>query len=435
MLSSRSSTYMPFIKTLLSPQSIESSQVRYQMVSITRNILVIISTGISISAMAQESPMTYQVTNDALTSERSLTTSLVSMPSIASKKPATQIDWTMMVTAHSPAQPIAAFIKDWDAPLDSDKHAYAQARASLNVHQADSPISYGLAWRYDYMMTFNQETADLYWQYQNKQIPNQNQTYALELEAQHNERIGANVGFTQQIAANWQLTTYANIWKGLHVLEGNAMGNVTSQAFPDGEIVGNIDRLNKTETYVDYYYDEPALGEEDLNWYPEKPAGYGYSLDVSLTGKLSDSTQLSIRGYDLLGRMHWKDTPSTKYVLDYDVNRRPIDMTGGQLDTDDVTQTLPWRVEGSLMHQLDNQWQLGMHGQVNDIQDLYQLSAGYQTRNDTYPVTITGLIEPQTQALGLAVDSQYGGIKLLTDSLDSEKAQRSEISLYGRYSW
>jgi len=121
--------------------------------------------------------------------------------------------------------------------------------------------------------------------------------------------------------------------------------------------------------------------------------------------------------------------------LDYDVNGRPLYTIEGQLSTDDVTQTLPWRVEGSLQHQLDSQWQLGLHGQVNDIQDLYQLSAGYQTSNDAFPITVTGLIEPQTQALGLAVDSRYAGIKLLTDSLDSEKAKRSEISLYGRYAW
>ncbi|OLF35920.1 hypothetical protein [Psychrobacter sp. Cmf 22.2] len=405
------------------------------MVTITRNILVIISTGISISAIAQEPSVTYQLTGDDFILEKNLTPSLVSTPLIASKKPDTQIDWTVMASAHSPAQPIAAFIKDWDAPLESGTHAYAQGRASLNVRPADSPISYGLAWRYDYMMTFNQETADLYWQYQNKQLPNQNQTYAIELDAQHNERIGANVGFAQQLTSNWQLTTYANIWKGLHLLDGEARGSITSQAYLDGETVRNIDRLNRTKTYVDYYYDEPALGEENLNWYPKKPTGYGYSLDINLTGALTDRTQLSIRGYDLLGRMHWKDTPSTQYVLDYDASRRPVDMTEGQLDTDDITQTLPWRVEGSLIHQLNPQWQLGVHGQVNDIQDLYQLSAGYQTNEDFYPLTITGLIEPQTQALGLAVDSQHGGIKLLTDSLDSEKAQRSEVSLYGRYSW
>ena len=133
--------------------------------------------------------------------------------------------------------------------------------------------------------------------------------------------------------------------------------------------------------------------------------------------------------------MHWQDTPSTTYLLDYDINRATTDKTRGQLNVDDVTQNLPWRVEADVLHQLNNQWQLGAHTQANDIQTLYQLSAGYQLANVNFPVRLTGLLEPQTKALGLAVDGKYGGIKLLTDSLDSEKAKRSEINLYGRYIW
>ncbi len=347
----------------------------------------------------------------------------------------TQIDWSAVVTAHSPSQPISAFLDHWDAPLESGDHAYAQARTSFEVRPAGSAISYGLGWRYDYLMTFSEQTAEVYWQYENKLPPSKGQNFPLFLEAKHNERVGANVGLTQQIMPNWQLTTRANVWQGLHALEGKIVGDVSTRALPDSEVTNIRDSLDKTNAYIDYYYDEPALGEENLGWNPAKPSGYGYSLDLHLIGDLSENTKLSLHGYDILGRMHWKDMPSTRYNLDYDVNGRPLYTIEGQLSTDDITQTLPWRVEGSLQHQLDNQWQLGLHGQVNDIQDLYQLSAGYQINHDTYPFVVTGLVEPQTHALGLAMDSQYGGIKLLTDSLDSEKAKRSEISLYGRYAW
>ncbi len=405
------------------------------MTSIGRRLLLTIAIMVSTSATAQQTSMVAQMTDDSMTLFPADTSLLSNAMPLATKKSAPQIDLTIMATAHSPAQPIDTFIKDWDAPLDEGEHAYVQARAAVNVKPANSRISYGLAWRYDYLMNFNQQTADLYWQYQNNQIPNQDQIYELQLEAKHNERFGANVGFTQQLASNWQLTTQANIWQGLHVLEGAATGSLTSQAFANGEVVRNIDRVNKTQTKVDYYYDKPALGEEDLNWYPDKPKGYGYSLDLSLLGRLSDNTQLAVRGYDILGRMHWQDTPSTTYVLDYDINRATTDKTKGQLSTDDITQTLPWRVEADLLHQLNDQWQLGTHAQANDIYTLYQLSAGYQISNAKFPVKLTGLLEPQTKALGLAVDGKYGGVKLLTDSLDSEKAKRSELSLYGRYIW
>ena len=384
------------------------------------NLLLLMSTGISVSAMAQQYNPVF-----------------MEAPAVASQWIAPQITADVMITAHSPAQPIAAFIKEWDAPLESGNHAYAQGRMAVEVRPANSAISYGLGWRYDYLMRFNPETANLYWQYKNNQIPNKDQTYPIYLGAKHNERIGANIGFTQHIAPNWQLTAYANLWKGLHALEGDAVGTLTSQAALEDEAVKNIDRLNSIKTDLNYYYDKPALGEEDLNWYPDKPAGYGYSLDIQLAGQITDKTALMLRGYDVLGRMHWQDMPSTEYILDYDINRRPTNDTRGQLDTNNVIQTLPWRIEGSLSHQLTDKWQLGAHAQSNNIESLYQLSAGYKLDSSSLPIPIvvTGIIEPQTQALGVAIDSKYGGIKLLTDDIDSEKAKRGEISLYGRYNW
>lgn len=399
-----------------------------------RTIFILMPTAISIitstSANAQgEQASDYANVNFAFNPQAT------SLTSDRTEKSEAQIDWSVMITAHSPTQPIAEFLDNWDAPLESGKHAYTQGRTSFEIRPADSAISYGLGWRYDYLLRFSEETAEVYWQYENKQPSSTSQTYPLFLEAQHNERVGANIGFTKQVLPNWQLTTSANIWQGLHALDGKIVGDLSTRVIPDSEVTNIRDSLDKTDAYIDYYYDKPALGEEGLGWNPAKPSGYGYSLDLQLIGKLSDDTQLALRGYDVLGRMHWKDMPSTRYTLDYDVNGRPLYSIEGQLSTNDVTQALPWRFEGAIQHQLDNRWQVGVHGQVNDIQDLYQLSVGYQALADTYPLTITGLIEPQTQALGVALDSHYGGLKLLTDSLDSEKAKRSEISLYGRYSW
>ena len=343
------------------------------------------------------------------------------------------VDFSMMVTAHSPAQPISAFIDDWDAPLDSGDHAYLQGRVAVNVRPAGSAISYGLGWRYDYLMQFSEETAQVYWQYENKVYGAPDKTYPLYLQASYNERIGANIGYSYPINTNWQLAARTNIWQGLHALDGKINGQLTSQAIAAG---ANIrDSVNNAESSVDYYYDKPALGEENLGWLPDKPKGLGYSFDVQLAGKLTPTTTLNLQGYDLLGRMQWHDMPSTRYALDYDVGGRPLYTLEGQLDSNDVTQDLPWRIEGSLLHQLDSNWQLGAYAQANDIQTLYQLSAGYNLDNNTLPVTITGIIEPQTSALGVMVDSKYGGIKLLTDDLKADKAKRSEVSLYGRYVW
>jgi len=414
-------------RLLIAVRTTWQSLTRYRLdSSITSMTLICLGSSLSISAIAQES---------SLSESRAptfLPTNLFASQ-IPTQTP--KVGFEVMASADSPAQPIAAFIDDWDAPLESGEHAYVQGRMGLNVQPANSAISYGLAWRYDYLMEFSEETAEVYWQYENKQNPTQSKSYPLFLEAKHNERVGANIGFTQSMIPNWQLTAQANIWQGLHALDGKVTGTLNSRVLAASESNTIRDTVDTADAYLDYYYDEPALGEENLGWNPAKPSGYGYSLDLKLTGKLADKTQLNIRGYDVLGRMRWRDMPSTRYALDYDVNGRPLYSLEGQLITKDITQTLPWRVEASLLHQLDNNWQLGIQGQANEVQDLYQLSASYLLNNNRSPFMLTALIEPQTQAMGLALDSQYGGIKVLTDDLDSEKAKRSEISLYGRYAW
>lgn len=344
-----------------------------------------------------------------------------------------KVEWSTMATAHSPAQPITEFIDGWRAPLDKGKHAYAQGRMALDIKPMNSAISYGLGWRYDYLMRFSPETAQVYWQYENKASPTSAEEYPLYLEAVHNERVGANIGYSYQLAPNWQLQARGNLWQGLHALEGEIKGQLSSQALEAG---ANIrDSVNNADLFVDYYYDEPALGEENLNWHPDDPKGYGYSLDLQLSGKLNEATSVEVAGYDLAGRMKWRDMPSTRYALDYDVNDRPLYTLEGQLLTKDVTQTLPWRIEGSIRHQLNPQWQLGAHAQVNDIQTLYQLSAGYHPINSPIPIKVTGLVEPQTKAIGVAVDSKFAGIKVIMDDIKFDEAKRSEISLYGRYEW
>lgn len=349
-------------------------------------------------------------------------------------EPDYRIEWDAMATAYSPAQPIHAFINEWSQPLTSGNHAYAQGRTALTVVPKDSNIRYGIGWRYDYLMEFSDDAALLYWQYKNKALPTAASAYQLDLNAKHNERFGFNVGTSYALTPNWNISAQGNAWRGLHVLEGELQGNASSQMLLNTENIKSLERLDSAGIQVDYYYDKPALKEENLNWYPDKPTGYGYSLDIGVQGQVGKETTLTLQAYDVLGKMHWQDAPQTQYIIDYDSNRRPIDKTGGQLSTKDVTQSLPWRVEGSLNHQLSDKWQVSAHGQINDVQSLYQLEASYQP-DLMSSLTVSAMAEPQTQAFGIGLAGAYGGVKVLTDDIDFNRAQRSEVQLYGRYAW
>ncbi|WP_227429936.1 outer membrane protein transport protein [Psychrobacter sp. I-STPA6b] len=348
---------------------------------------------------------------------------------------ATQVQWSITANAYSPTQSIHSFVDDWDAPLESGDYAYAQGRAGVEIMPAQSMFSYGLDWRYDYLMKFSESTAQVYHQYKNKQISTHSQVYPLSLQVQHNERLGIHIGTQATLFDDWTLDTKAHLWKGLHSIDGQIYGQLLSRVPTNQPSASSKDSVDKAVARLDYYYDKPALGEENLNWHPATPQGYGYSFDISLQGQLTDNTQLNIQAYDVLGHMYWKDIASTNYDLEYGVNRRPVYTIEGKLLTKDVRQHLPWQVEASLTHQLDNQWQLGLQTQSNEYSTLYQLSAGYPFQLDSTPVVVTGIVEPQTQAFGVEVDSAYGGVKFLADSLNSHSAKRAEISLYGRYHW
>ncbi|WP_230659201.1 hypothetical protein [Psychrobacter sp. I-STPA10] len=400
-----------------------------------------ILTGISILMMsthvlAQPLDESLSYSNTALNTQSSIQL----IPKSVS--PQKQIVWTINANAYSPTQPIASFVDDWDASLDKGDVAFAQGQVGISVTPANSQLSYGLDWRYDYLMTFNQPTAQVYWQYKNDVAADSHQTYPLYLQARHNERLGAHVGMNLPLADDWVLATKAHIWQGRHAIDGQFAGSMLTQPLSNqGSNKKSLrDSLEKANATLNYYYDQPALDEENLGWYPKSPHGYGYSLDVSLQGQLGNSTQLVIDGYDILGKMYWKDIPSTHYDLDYEDSRRPPYTLEGSLNTDAEVQRIPWRVETHLTHDLANQWQLGLHSQSNTYQHLYQLSAGYPLHYGHHkytntPIMLTGLLEPQSKAIGFAIDSPYAGIKLLTDSLKSNEAKRAQVSIYGQYQW
>ena len=148
---------------------------------------------------------------------------------------------------------------DWDAPLDSGDHAYVQGRASFEARPANSALSYGLGWRYDYLMTFSEQTAEVYWRYKNQSSTSSSQNLPLFIEAKHNERVGANIGITKQVLPNWKLTTRANIWQGLHALDGTIVGDLSTIGLPASAVTNIRDSLDEAHADISYYYDKLPL--------------------------------------------------------------------------------------------------------------------------------------------------------------------------------
>ncbi len=378
-------------------------------------------------------------------------------------QPKRKATWSTSASSYSPALSIHQFVDDWDGQLTKGDYAFAQGRTAIDFQPASSStnesvkdstnifnkkgdslgygLGYGLAMRYDYLLKFNEPTADVYWRYKNKQMLDTDKGYPLTIDAKHNQRVGANMFITLPVADNWQIQPRLHLWKGSHAIDGRIMGKLSTlkQAQPITEDSKLHDNIDKADLSLNYHYDKPALKEEKLQWLPKKPDGYGYSFDLAIQGKLTDATYLRVEGYDLLGTMYWRDMPMTRYDFDYDVSGRPPYTLEGQLDTEDYQQDLPWRVESQLTHRLTDDWQLALSSQVNDVSHLHQLSATYQTElpinNQQQPIAISGIVEPQTRSYGLAIDTEYAGLKWLTDDIDTNKAKRGDVQFYLGYQW
>lgn len=344
------------------------------------------------------------------------------------------IQWDTYATSYSPTQPIDSFTDDWDKPLTDGDFAYIQGRSDIRYRTDQSALSYAVNYRYDYLLSFAPSTAQVYWHYKNKSLLAENSNYPLKLSANHNERLGFGIANDFALPSQWQITPQVNIWQGLHGLTGDLDGNLVSKTTYDnsGKLANSVSLANID---LAYQYDKPALKEDRIGWHPSKPNGIGYSLDLHVNGKLPFGTNFAIHAYDILGKMYWRDMPMTDYNFNYNVMGRPPYTLEGKLTQKNLTQSLPWHVQTAIEKRVLPTWSLGVYSEFNEVSDLHQLALTYDTYYKTRPITLTGLVEPQTNAVGIQVKSKDFGIRYVADDLNTNDAKRAAFNFFIRHDW
>ena len=307
------------------------------------------------------------------------------------------IQWETDITSYSPTQSIDSFTDDWDEPLENGDFAYIQGRSDIRYSTDQSPLSYALNYRYDYLLSFNPATAQVYWDYKNNELPSENRRYPLMLTADYSERLGFGIAYDEQ------------------------------RKLVDTVSVANID--------LSYQYDKPALKEDRIGWQPNHPNGIGYSLDLHINGKLPYDTTLMVDAYDILGKMYWHDMPMTDYKFNYSAIGRPPYTLEGQLSKKDLSQNLPWHVQTAIEKRFTPAWSLGLYSEFNDVTNLHQLALTHHTQFKHTPLAITGLLEPQTKAIGLQIKHKDFGISYLADDLNMNDAKRVALNFFVRHDW
>ncbi|MDE2421034.1 MAG: hypothetical protein KGO49_07635 [Gammaproteobacteria bacterium] len=340
----------------------------------------------------------------------------------------TEISFNVDADLYSAPLPIHTFTDHWrGAPLENGKTAFAQGKMELKQQQ--DTLQYSLVWRYDYLLHFTPDTAKLYYQIQNNLPLDTASQYDLLIKASFLESQGFRFGKIWELNPNWHLNAGFTILRGQHFLQGDFSGDGQTNTNNAQQALNNVNYL---QAGINYYYDKPVLKEKTLGWNPANPTGYGAALDVALSGLITPEIKLDL-SVENIGKMWWQKAPNTTYSMTYNINTLPHFNIDGQLSDDrSFTQPLPYQFNGALAYQpIQQPWSTSLSVNGNQLIQLWQLNTYHDFWNQKFGFHI----EPQTKTYGLSIGNKNYGLRYMTDDLNTNKAHRLSLSLYGIYQW
>ena len=330
----------------------------------------------------------------------------------------------LTIDAYSAPVSIHAFTDDWHDDLKSGDNAFLHGIAELSTENTQRKIS--LLWRYDYLLNFDEHTTQLYHAYANDYAPAAGASQRLHIKAKYSESYGIQWLQKFHFKPNVEWGLGLSLLKGYKITDGQLDGNLLLKQA--GFKVNDIQQANVN---INYYYDEPQLQEEQLDWHPRNPNALGFSINTTLTWQLLPQLLLKAQINDLYGRLYWKDMPTTQYNLNCQCSSFVHNIDGQLAITDKYTQHLQPQVKAQLNYNYNQHWLAELSATTNTQMTLVQSAWGYQ--HASWQSWL--LIEPQTHALGIEFRHPNWHLRWLTDNLNTNQAHRLGLSLGVNKSW
>lgn len=347
---------------------------------------------------------------------------LATLSSLAGAEEA-RLQFSTQVEAFSEPVSIDAFTSGWKDNFRGGDDAGLHARAELRADKG--PWAVAWRWRYDYQLEFAPGTADLYHRIRNNLPVEPGHAYPLDIRAFHVERHGPALGYRIELN-RLQLEASLSLYQGLSVIDGHTHGRAlfaTTQ--PSGDEVQDLLAV------VDYRYSEPQLQEEDLDWRPPPPEGWGYGLDISGRWQSASGAAVALQVQDAAGAIFWQDIPSTKVVARCNCTIPNYDVNGGLAVQDHWRQRLnPW-IQATAEYPVSAPWLAVARLASDSRTTIRQFGGAYA--NTTQRVTL--LYEPSYRAWRLAYEDQHIRLSWTADKLDTSSASRLGIDFSLLWQW
>ena len=331
------------------------------------------------------------------------------------------------ISINAYAQPVSikAFTDDWDDKFTKGDKAFLQGRAEISQKNKNSQLS--VLWRYDYLLGFSEQTAQIYHAYKNNYLPITQQSYPLFISAKYSESYGVRWLQYKDFSDSLKLGLAFNLLKGYKITDGQLQGNVNfqQQGF-------KVEDINNMQMDISYYYDEPQLKEEQLEWHPQNPSALGFSFDAVLDWQINQKALFELQINDVYGRLYWRDIPTTQYQASCECYKFSHNIEGQLAIDDKYTQKLLINGNARLNYQLNNTYSTELRLLANDNSQLWQGVFLYNVKND---LKYGLVLEPQTHSLGLELKTKNIYVHFLTDDLNTNKAHRLGIGLGVYQQW
>jgi hypothetical protein len=330
--------------------------------------------------------------------------------------------WSVYTKLEALAYSEPTSIHDMVTEFEKSPQSGAEAaflHSQIEVGAQYRSLSVGVFSRYDWIINFSPETAELIHRNKND-LPLSADPYYLDLSVNHIRASGLKVGYTLEPVAGLRFDGAVNWLKARYLINGEI------DAIVDVDVTSN--RFSGSGE-IDYVYSEDRLLGRQVG----QPDGQGFAFDLGIHWEVDSIWSLKVQLQDIGASIRWDEAPAT--IARFDTENRELSPPGqlivrpilaGFEHSRDKTQRLPLRVQGAVSYRYAGRWQFStsiLH--MNDV-TLPRLTATCFVRDG---LDFTIAYDAAMDGLGLGIT--WSGLKFhwLADTWNPQDARIVDLTL------
>ena len=323
----------------------------------------------------------------------------------------------MFSFSYSEPVSVQSMFEGWNPPFHGGEIGLTYDHAEVGLRWRD--WRFGLLWRYDYLLEFSADTAEIFYRTENRLPLQAGRTYELRIEALNTASRGLRLGRAWRITPELRFAAGISWLRGYRLTDGWLRGRARAVSEKDFDF--------SFET--DYSYSRDVIFGREV----DGADGWGYSIDAGLEWQATDRLALSAKVIDLAGRIDWREAPYTTamassetktYDADGYVRYKPL--ARGFEGYRSFSQTLPRKIFLSSAFRLDGSTELLAEYRDFSVRGFAEFGLGR-----CWGTFGCGrlLLNPADRALRLGYRGHGIRLELASDNIDFSRARLLSLVL------